>query len=175
MTPVPAERTRRFVVTLGWSTVALAVPLIAFGFYPWYMVRVLLPAEGLDPVLFLAELGISVEAFLNGGWSILISGLLFLVASIGLAKLQEWARIVFIVMLGATVAFNALGLIALMALSAMITDFSQRLGDPEFEATAQTVILAGYVLTVLTSVLFGWLMWRLTRDDVLELFRGEAG
>jgi hypothetical protein len=170
-TQMTAASTRRFVVVLGWSTVALSLPIIVFGFYPWYLVNVDLPQQGLDATLFFAEFGLSIEQVVNGGWWLAGSGLAFLVASIGLAKLKEWARIVFLLLIGASAAFNLLGLLGLAMVDTMMQRMAAEIGDAEFARNASMIVFSGYFLTIITVVLFGWLIWRLTRDDVVTLFQ----
>jgi amino acid transporter len=174
----PAEArlddTRRFVVLLGWSTVVLSLPIIAFGFYPWYLITVDWPGQGLDPAPLFSEFGLSVAQFVAGGWWILGSGVLFLVASLGLARLREWARLLFLVLIGATIVLNLFGLMGLMVVDAMMQDFAAEMGDAAFADSASLIVASGYFLTLITVVLFGWLMWRLTRDDVVRLFQTDA-
>jgi hypothetical protein len=181
MTVVPAEsqdqraRTRRFVIVLGWSTVAFSLPIIAFGFYPYYLVNVDLLRQGLDANQFFAQFGMTQEQFINGGWWLAGSGLAFLVASVGLVRFKEWARLVFLLLIGASAVFNLLGLMGLAMVDGMMQRMAAEIGDPEFARNASMIVFSGYFLTIVTVVLFGWLIWRLTRDDVVELFQPRTG
>ena len=118
---------------------------------------------------------ISTDQFIAVGWWTLASGLLFLIASLGLARLQEWARLLFLVLVGAAIVLNLLGLMGLALVDSMMQNFAAEIGDPEFARSASLIVFSGYFLTILTVILFGWLMWRLTRPDVLALFGTETG
>jgi len=148
--------------------------IILLGCLPWYMVAVSLPAQGVDPDTLFQQLGIGAERFVVAGWWTLASGLLFLIASVGLARFREWARLLFLLLVGATIALHLFGLLALGLVDSMAQDFAAELGDPGFAQAASAIVISGYLLTGTTVVLFGWVMWRLTRSDVAALFAGEG-
>lgn len=106
---------------------------------------------------------------------------LMLAASIGLLHRRNWARLVFIGLLGLGIVYNLAGLVLQQTMmSSMTSQFpldSAFSGDSTFRATAQQFhqMMAGfrvvmYVVTIGFVALFGWIIAKLLSRPIREEF-----
>jgi hypothetical protein len=106
---------------------------------------------------------------------------LMLAASIGLLHRRNWARLLFIGLLGCGVVYNLAGLVLEQSMmSSMTSQFpldSAVSADSTFRSTAQQFdqMMAGfrvvmYVITIGFAVLFGWIIAKLLSRPIREEF-----
>ena len=106
---------------------------------------------------------------------------LMLAASIGLLHRRNWARLVFIGLLGLGIVYNLAGLVLQQSLmSSMTTQFpldSASSADSTLRSTAQQFdrMMAGfrvvmYVVTIGFAALFGWIIAKLLSRPIREEF-----
>jgi hypothetical protein len=106
---------------------------------------------------------------------------LTLAASIGLLQRRNWARLLFIGLLGLGIVYNLAGLVLQQSmLSSMTSQFpldSAVSADSTFRATAQQFdqMMAGfrvvmYVVTIGFAALFGWIIAKLLSRPICEEF-----
>lgn len=111
----------------------------------------------------------------------LILTALMLAASIGLLQRRNWARLVFIGLLGLGIIYNLAGLVLQQSLmSSMTTQFSldsASSADSTLRSTAQQFdqMMAGirvvmYVVTIGFVALFGWIIAKLSSRPIREEF-----
>jgi hypothetical protein len=112
---------------------------------------------------------------------VLILTALMLAASIGLLQRRNWARLVFIGLLGFGIVYNLAGLVLQQSmLSSMTSQFpldSAFRADSTFRSTAQQFdqMMAGfrvvmYVVTIGFAALFGWIIAKLVSRPIREEF-----
>jgi hypothetical protein len=112
---------------------------------------------------------------------VLILTALMLAASIGLLQRRNWARLVFIGLLGFGIVYNLAGLVLEQSmLSSMTSQFpldSAFRADSTFRSTAQQFdqMMAGfrvvmYVVTIGFAALFGWIIAKLVSRPIREEF-----
>ena len=176
----PRNDSRNLVTTLAWCFIALS----AFGTF----------ISGVETVLFNTVLNDARfnAAFTNAnltkafppymGWfmshmrlvaAVLLAGsAVTLVASIGLLKRRNWARLVFIVLL-------ALGIVwYLVGTAVQIATFSPLAPPPEIARGMpdfKFLFIGGMIFSAIWSIgmscLFGWLIKRLVSPDIVAEFR----
>lgn len=106
---------------------------------------------------------------------------LMLAASIGLLHRRNWARLVFIGLLGLGIVYNLAGLVLqqsmLSSMTSQVPFAAASNADSTFRSTAQQFdqMLAGfrvvmYVVTIGFAVLFGWIIAKLLSRPIREEF-----
>ena len=106
---------------------------------------------------------------------------LMLAASIGLLHRRNWARLVFIGLLGLGIVYNLAGLVLqqsmLSSMTSQVPFAAASNADSTFRSTAQQFdqMMAGfrvvmYVVTIGFAVLFGWIIAKLLSRPIREEF-----
>ena len=103
--------------------------------------------------------------------SFLVLALLMLVASIGLLRRKNWARLLFMALLAVGILWNVGGLLIQQMFfppnlpSQMPADAREQFQNMQFAARA-----AGTVFALAMSVIFAWLIWRLRSPSLVNEF-----
>ena len=98
-----------------------------------------------------------------------------LIASIGLLKRKNWARIVFIALLALGIIWN---LVSLVFQKAMTHDFPLPPDVPEeFQSQMETMMtvmsIASIIFVLIFTALFGWIIWKLRSPQIVKEFSND--
>ena len=94
-----------------------------------------------------------------------------LVASIGLLKRVEWARKLFIALLVLGIAWNIGALFLQQQMIAMMPTVPAEAGAPPVDAFIRVIRIVSGVMTVVLSVLLGWLAKKLMAPAIVAEFQ----
>jgi tetratricopeptide (TPR) repeat protein len=93
-----------------------------------------------------------------------------LVSAIGLLKRKNWARMVFIVIMGLFICFNIFGLMVQNSIFASIPGFQRGEIVSQFRGIILVMKVFSFVFTIGISYLFGWIIYRLTSSNIKKEF-----
>lgn len=185
-TPPPLPAAAGFVTALGRISLALAV-LGVFGALAQLLFALLLPDTMVARVAARPEVPAAVAWTLHHrnalALAMLALALLFLAASWGLLRRQEWGRLGFIalLLLGAAANFAALLLVDPFFDGLHGLFPAQRLDSPEgLQLIAQMrfnrhmTYASGLLGAVAIAALHGWIVWKLCTDAVRAEFRRDG-
>jgi hypothetical protein len=162
-----------FIVLSGVGTAISALQNVMVYFvFPRAQLRAAMetdPASTQLPAFAKFMLG-NIEVFVA---AMLLLSLLALVASIGLLKRQNWARLVLIGLLGFGIAWNLGGLVLQQAIT---SQFPEPTNVPaefqgQFQAMRTVFLVVAVVFSIGVSAVFGWIIWRLRSASVVAEFR----
>lgn len=106
-------------------------------------------------------------------FAFLVVTLTTFVAAIGLLRRRNWARLLFIAILGLGIVWNLVGIVLQQMMVSQMLSF-QPPAPPDFEAQMQGMMLATRVFSAIFaigfSVLFGWMIKRLVAPGVVAEF-----
>ena len=168
-----------FVTALAWSFIILAAFSTIITLLQNIMISVMFPMEEMRAAMREAEKMQPMPPFFRLAFEhfqllfalALVSSVVTLVASIGLLRRRNWARLVFIVLMLMGVAWNLSGL----ALPFFVSDFIPDVPEhPEIQGSFKLVwnIFMGFtiLMCLLFAALFAWLARRLMSDDIRREF-----
>jgi hypothetical protein len=169
-----------FITALAWSFIILSGLATVVSLLQTIMITLMFPMEEMRAAMREAQKSQPLPAFfavLFENFHLLFaaafaSSVVTLVASIGLLKRQNWARLVFIVLMAFGVVWNLAGLGMPFLMSDFLPDIPAH-AQPEF----QNFRLVWYVITgftILTCLVFAgvfaWVVKRLMSDDIKREF-----
>lgn len=104
--------------------------------------------------------------------SMFLLSLFALIASIGLLKRKNWARIIYIVLLALGIVWN---LVSLIFQKWTAQQFPMPPDTPEaFQSQMHTLMtvmsIVAVVVVILFSVLYGWMIWKLRSPQIIKEF-----
>lgn len=103
---------------------------------------------------------------------LLLSTIVTLVASIGLLKRKNWARLTIVTMLILSIFSNLAGMVMqLMALPAMQAQFPAIPDAPDMRIFMIAIAIFSLLITLAFTVLFGWIVKRLLSPAIVAEFQ----
>jgi hypothetical protein len=178
---VPARS--MFVTGLAWSVIVLAGLTTVVAIVQNVMVNLILPAGEFERAIRESEaagppLPLVTRLIMEHIRIFFLSFLVFasatLVASIGLLRRLNWARLLLLGLLLAGVAWNVAGA-AMMAGDALLFLPTPAAAPPEFREPLETftpvIRIVSVGVAVMVAVLFGWIAKRLTSPETDLEFR----
>jgi hypothetical protein len=169
----------QFVTVLAWIFIVITVFSTVISIMQNIMI-VFFPFEKMQPAFSQPRVQEHIPAFFA-----LISShirLIFfsffvlsstgVVSSIGLLKRKNWARIVFIILMSLRIVWTVSGVVLLQIL---LSSFPKILPQnqfqiPQFEYIIVVVKIFTIVIAISFSLLFGWIIRKLTRSDIRAEF-----
>jgi hypothetical protein len=170
-----------FVNTLAWLFIILAGLTTLISILQNVMIYTMLPLEEMNKALKNTQGQVQIPAVFHFMFSnIQIIFLAFLavsastfISAIGLLKRKNWARIIFIFIMGTGIFFNVGGLMLQNSIFSSMPDIPATAMDSQF-ATIMTVMKAvSFVFSMGISYLFGWIIYTLTSPDIKAEFTGH--
>jgi len=165
-----------FVSVLAWICIVLAGFATVIGVFQNIIVYTVLTPDRMQMVLAEVkskqEVPPPVEFMLQNFRLImlllLIASSASLVAAIGLLKRKNWARVVFIFLMAASIVWN----LGTLILQRTMTSSMSAVPDPhpEFEAMATTMLILSIVIAIGLSLLAAWIIKRLMSPRIRQEF-----
>jgi hypothetical protein len=181
MTATPAPPRSTFVTAVAWLFIALAGFSTLVSLLQNLMVTFLFPADMLEQVGLQGKNAPRIppvaefllQNFRGLVFAMLLVTLAMLTASIGLLLRRNWARLLFVALLGLGIAWNIGGLaIAYAFFSEMMQvpvnapkDFADG-----FELMSKVMMVFQVLVAVGISALLGWIMKKLLSDEIRAEF-----
>ena len=169
-----------FVTAVAWIWISMSGLSMLVALMQTILFRTLLPGPNFERVV--AEAGATQDpqaqfAASMFDWFPWITGLMFLVsavtlvASIGLLRRLNWARLLFIALLVLSIVWQVAGLALQQTIFSMLPAVPPEAGAPPVEQFLHVMRVAGVVLTLAFAVLFGWIIKRLVSPAVVAEFK----
>ena len=169
-----------FVTMLAWVFIAFAGFATFISLMQNIMVSLLIPLDKLQEAITSAGAKEQVPAafiFLFSYvrlflFSFLIVSSLTLITSIGLLKRKNWARIVFIAIMMFGILWNIAGVLFQQFVFTSFPKMPVRtdVPVPNFEVFLTVIKVFSAVIAAGLSVLFGWIIKKLTSPDIRQEF-----
>jgi hypothetical protein len=169
-----------FVTVVAWLFIALSGFTTLIGILQNIVINTMFPldqmqdslaqAKGHAPVPAFAEfmLGHARAFFLT----FLLLSITTLVSSIGLLRRQNWGRMIFICLMVFGIAWNIFAIVMQQMMFSSVPDFPPSAPAElrsQFEIFLKIIVVFSLIFAVGMSVLFGWIIKRLTSPSI----RGE--
>jgi len=181
----PSHQPSAFVTAVAWvfiilsglaTLVSILQNIMVYTFFPIDQVQAsLAPAREHQQqqmpagALFMLE---HIRTFIT---SILVISASTFVASIGLLRRYNWARVLFIVLLALGIAWNIGGLfLQWSSIHSMPQPQTPTAAQAQFKVMTTLVMFFTVVTAIGMSVLFGWLIRRFISPAVREEFLGRS-
>ena len=173
----PTQRST-FVNVLAWIFIVLGGFATFISIVQNVMFRIMFHKEEMTQAMQQAENAKQMPAFACFMFNhIDLFFLLFLVVSatslvsaIALLKRKNWARIVFIILMSLGIAWNLGGLVLQFTVFNSMTEMASKVAPPEFEKMMLIMKIAGVIMVVVFSALFGWIIKKLTSAPIKAEF-----
>lgn len=171
-----------FVTVLAWIFIALSGFTTLISIAQNIMIGILFaPAAGAFPTVdpatgkeFPWVFRFMFQHFQLFFLAFLIVSATTLVASIGLLKRKNWARLLFIAVMGVGIAWNAAGVLVIFPVFSFFSEVADSAKQPGFAdqfGLAWKVMAGVNLLFVAAFVwLFGWIIKRLTSESIRREF-----
>lgn len=176
---IAETRQSTFVTVVAWIFIVLAGLMTLVCVLQNIMVFTVFPADKMTPPP--EEMPVLVRFILSHVRVLfllaLIASCATLVSAIGLLRRRNWARIVFIVLMGLGIAYQVFGVVWVISfMSGGIPGMEGRL-PPAERFMVGLITLFSLAMALGIAVLFGWLIKKLVSPDIrAEFVRGpEAG
>ena len=168
-----------FVSVVAWVFIAIAAFTTFISLLQNILINTVFPVDRMSEItasdaahapafaLFMMQ---HIRAFVL---MMLLAAVTMLVASIGLLRRMNWARLIFIALLALGIAWNLGGLILQQVMmSSMTRTMGQVPPDfaTEFETMRHVTLVFGAVMALGISFLFGWIIKRLTSAGIRAEF-----
>ena len=167
-----------FVNTLAWLFIILAGFGTLISILQNVMIYVTLPADEMNKALKDAQVQEQIPAFSQFMFShIQILFLSFLVvfattfvSAIGLLKRKNWARIIFITIMGISIFLLIGELILQNTMLSSMPDIPNEEMDSQFSTIMNVMKIFSFILVMGISYLLGWIICKLTSFDIKAEF-----
>jgi hypothetical protein len=150
-----------YIVLMGLMTFAAIIEAIVFFTVlpPDAIGRLWAQATGGQQLPAVYQFMFShMQALTLGG---LVMSVFLLVASIGLLKRRNWARIIFIVFMGFSVVWNVASVFLMPSLYSTMPMVPQAQGLPVLKVIQTVMSVFAVVMALAFTVLFGWIVKKL--------------
>ena len=166
-----------FVTVLAWTFIALSGAGVLICLLQNIIAQLMYDMPEFQEALQAPMLG--APPFMNFitanfKWLVAVSlvvGIVSLVASIGLLKRKNWARLIIVGLLILGIVSNLAGIVLqFMALPSMRTEFSAIPDAPDMSIFLIAITVFGALIAIAFSVLFGWIAKRLLSPSIAGEF-----
>lgn len=176
----PQAHRSSFVTALAWVFIVLSGFATLIAIAQNVMINTMLPVDQMEAAIHSAEAQQNmppVAAFMTSHFRLFFGAFLALsavtlISSIALLKRKNWARLVFISLMGLGIIWNLGGLFLQQAIFSSISPPAT--APPEFldqfQSMAQTMMIFSAIMAIVFSVLFAWIIKRLASQKVREEF-----
>ncbi len=175
-----AERSS-FVTALAWVFIVLSGFATLIAIAQNVMINTMFPVDQMEAVMHsakaqqnippIAEFMTSHFRFFFGAF--LALSIVTLASSMALLKRKNWARLIFISLMGLGIVWNIGGLFLQQAMFSSMPS-PPTTAPPEFQtqfnSMAQTMMIFSVIMAIGFSVLFAWIIKRLTSQEVRKEF-----
>lgn len=178
LTPTEPAQRSTFVTTLAWMVIVPSALGVVISTLQNILVFTVIPvdqmalptgpgAEHMPPIaVFLFG---HIRAVFAAAWLLMVASL---ATGIGLLKRKEWARLLFIALLGLSILGNIGGFFVQQSAISTISAMPEAPSEfrAQFESMATTMQFVSIAMAVGFSAVSGWLMWRLASGPVKAEF-----
>lgn len=170
-----------FVTGLAWVFITLAGFSTLISVLQNVMITFMFPAEEFQAAMRESQgdhsmpgvFRLMFENFRLFFAAFLLLSVCTLVAAIGLLKRKNWARLVFIGIMGVGIVWNLVSLSMILAMSSMIPDMPAQAesgAHGNFELARNVMIGFNVVMVLAFSGLFAWIIKRLVSTEISREF-----
>lgn len=166
-----------FVTVVAWIFIILSGAGVLISLLQNIMVQLMFDTPGFQEALQTPMPGAPpFMGFMmaNFKWLVailLLSGIVSLVASIGLLKRKNWARLIIVGLLVLGIVSNLAGIVLqLMALPSMRAEMSAIPDAPDMGIFLIAITVFSALIAIAFSVLFGWITKRLLSPSIAAEF-----
>jgi hypothetical protein len=172
------QKRSTFVNALAWIFIALAGFATLIAILQNIMITVMFPVEEMNKAFENAQIQEQLPFFAKFMFSnirlffasiLVVSGTTF-ISAIGLLKRKNWARLIFIAMMGLGICWNIFSLIIENIMLTSIPDFTQSEMDSHFSTMMNVMKIFTFVFAIGMSYLFAWIIYKLTSLNVKNEF-----
>lgn len=166
-----------FIVLSGFATLTGLMQVTMIAFFPWAeMQENLARQQASRPHHFPAGMDVVMGHFYLFFVFFFLVSASSLAASIGLLLRKNWARLLFIAMMGIGIAWCVVGVVLMFAFFAFFPEIppaSAGRPSPPFNASLFFAVAIGFNLVMAAGfcVLFGWIIRRLVSPAIRAEFR----
>ena len=169
-----------FVTVLAWIFIALTGFSTLITGLQNVMIRLMFSSEQMHMQISAEQLESmpAVARFMFENMNLLFLGFFIvsavtLIASVGLLKRKNWARLTFMGVMALAIIWNIGGLVVHHSMIPGLAEFPHDTPADfrdQFETMRLVTTVAAYVFALGFSALFGWILWKLTRRDIAGEF-----
>ena len=176
----PQEPRSAFVTVLAWIFIVISSFTTLVSILQNIMINLLFP-EQMQEVMQVPEGGPELPVFVEGMMNnfqlmigiFLVISVATLVSSIGLLKRKNWARLVFIGLMGLSILWNLGGLLfqySMVSSMPMPSDAPTEFMT-HFETMTTIILVFSSAIIIGFSVLFAWIIKRLVSQEIRKEFQ----
>jgi hypothetical protein len=167
-----------FVNVLAWIFIVFGGLATFISILQNVMIRMMFHKEEMTQALQRAENAKQMPAFANFMFNhidlfflfILVVSATSFASAIALLKRKNWARIVFIVLMSLGIAWNLGGLVLQFTIFSSMPEMVGKGVPPEFGKMMIIMKIAGVIMVLAFSALFGWIIKKLTSAPIKAEF-----
>lgn len=166
----------KFVTLVAWIGILFSAVSTAIGALENALVWLFVPLDAFEAEMTRQLPGLPLPILRSFHWIVLafwIASLVTLVASVGLLRRREWARIAFIVLLAASALATIVLTVGESAMMDALFADAGALPDDVQRAKAIVTILM-WLLNVVIVVAHGWMIWKLLSPSIRAEFASTA-
>jgi hypothetical protein len=174
---IPKQRST-FVNVLAWIFIVISGFTTFISILQNIMIRMMFHKEQISQSIKQAENTQHVPAFANFMFNyadlffllFLIVSVTSFVSAIALLKRKNWARVVFIILMSLGIAWNIIGMVLQFTMFNTLPEMAGRGAPPEFAKMMIIMKIAGVIMAIGISALFGWIIKKLTSQQIKAEF-----
>lgn len=167
-----------FVTVVAWIFIVISGFVTVVGALQNIAIRFIFPREAMTEALDQAQtqgeisgmhqfMFQSIDIFFLGFFLVAVA---VLISSIGLLRRKNWARIIFIVLMGLGIVWNLAGLAFTFLFMDHMPGPEVQEGPVELEAMMNMILGMNILFVVVFSVLFGWIIKKLVSPAIRREF-----
>jgi hypothetical protein len=172
------QRRSTFVNVLAWIFIVLGGFATFISILQNIMIRMMFNKEQISQSIKQAESAQNMPAFANFMFKhsdliflfFLIVSVMSFVSAIALLKRKNWARIVFIILMSLGIVWNIVGTVLQFTMFNNMPEMAGSGAPPEFAKMMLIMKIAGVIMALGISVLFGWVIKKLTSLQIKTEF-----
>ena len=177
----PTQRST-FVTTLAWLTIVPAALGVLVATLQNVLINTVIPMDQMALLTgpeaehtpaFAAFMLEHMRAMLAAFW---LATVVSLASGIGLLRRKEWARLLFIALMGLSIPWNIGGLFIQQSFLSSMSIMPEM--PPEFHAQFEDMMSSMRIVSIIMAAAFsavaGWLIWRLSSEPIKAEFGAQS-
>lgn len=180
-----SQKRSTFVTVLAWIFIVLTSFSTLISIMQNIMIQTMLPTTEIDKAITASHQANDIPFFVsfmlsNFQWLFFVFFVISaatLASSVGLLKRQNWARLLFVGIMGLGIAWNIFGFVMqLIMLSSMSSIPSNAPAEFQSQFKTMSIVMAvfGAIMATGFTVLFGWIIKRLLSPSIALEFHIES-
>lgn len=174
----PQQQRSTFVNVLAWIFIVLSGFATFISIFQNIMILMMFHKDQMSQVIKQAENAQHMSPFANFMFKyvdlifplfLIVSAICF-VSAIALLKRKNWARIIFIILMSLGIVWNIGGTVLQFTLFNTMPEMAGTGAPPEFAQMMLVMKIAGVIMALGISALFGWIIKKLTSSPIKAEF-----